>query len=137
VVAANADQAKVTLGNLSNVARSIYSMPPDHGAAIVARVLEDADLRREWHAELDQMRARLNGLRQLLVAKLQARGVDRDFSFVANERGMFSFLGLSREQVIRLREEFHVYMVETSRVNMAGINHANVDYVVDAIAAVL
>ncbi len=83
------------------------------------------------------MRGRLNGLRKLLVDKLAARKTPMDFSFIAKERGMFSFLGITKEQVIRLREEFHVYMVESSRVNIAGINHANVDRVADSIAAVL
>ena len=83
------------------------------------------------------MRARLNGLRRLLVDKLAARKTPMDFSFIAQERGMFSFLGITKEQVIRLREEFHVYMVESSRINIAGINHGNVDRVADSIAAVL
>ena len=83
------------------------------------------------------MRGRLNGLRTLLVDKLAARKTSMDFSFIAKERGMFSFLGITKEQVIRLREEFHVYMVESSRVNIAGINYANVDKVADSIAAVL
>ena len=81
------------------------------------------------------MRSRLNGLRKLLVEKLAARKTSMDFSFIAKERGMFSFLGITKEQVIRLRDEFHVYMVESSRVNIAGINHGNVDRVADAIAA--
>ena len=83
------------------------------------------------------MRERINGLRRLLVDKLSEREPSQDFSFIANERGMFSFLGISRSQVIRLREEFHVYLVESSRINMAGINQSNVDYVSDAIVAVL
>jgi len=83
------------------------------------------------------MRSRLNGLRKLLVDKLAARKTPMDFSFIAKERGMFSFLGITKEQVIRLREEFHVYMVESSRINIAGINHGNVDRVADSIAAVL
>ena len=123
--------------NLSNIARGIYSMPPDHGAAIVARILSDAGLKALWMEELEEMRLRLKGLRTLLADKLAERGTSTDFSFVANERGMFSFLGISREQVIRLREEFHVYLVESSRINIAGINQRNVDYVADAIAAVL
>ena len=83
------------------------------------------------------MRERLNGLRELLVAELQERETPIDFSFIAKERGLFSFLGITEEQVVRLREEFHVYMIESSRINVAGINHANVGYVADAIAAVL
>jgi aspartate aminotransferase len=83
------------------------------------------------------MRVRLNGLRRLLVDKLAARNTSMDFSFIAEQRGLFSFLGISKEQVIRLREEFHVYMIESSRINIAGINHSNVDRVADSIAAVL
>ena len=112
-------------------------MPPDHGAAIVGQILDDAKLRALWIKELAEMRERLNGLRKLLVDKLAERKTPMDFSFIAKERGLFSFLGITKEQVIRLREEFHVYMVESSRINIAGINHANVDYVADAIAAVL
>jgi aspartate aminotransferase len=137
IVAANGEQAKAVASNAANVARSIYSMPPDHGAAIVERILHDAELRTLWAGEVEAMRNRLNGLRRLLVDKLAERGTTRDFSFIANERGMFSFLGIGRDQVVELRERFHVYMVESSRINIAGINPANVDYVADAIAAVL
>jgi len=136
-VSANAEAAKLTLANVSNVARGIYSMPPDHGAAIVSHILHDPALRAQWVAELKDMRTRLNGLRKLLVDKMASRKTPLDFSFIAKERGMFSFLGITKEQVIRLREQFHIYMVESSRVNIAGINHGNVDTVADAIAAVL
>jgi aspartate aminotransferase len=137
VVSATREQRDSVFSNLSNVARSIYSMPPDHGAAIVDKVLHDAGLRALWVEELHAMRDRLNGLRQLLVDRLEARNTPLDFSFIAKERGMFSFLGISTDQVIRLREEFHIYMVESSRINIAGINQHNVDYVADSIAAVL
>ena len=137
VVSPDSERAKVAQSNLGNIARGIYSMPPDHGAAIASRVLGDEKLRVLWAEELGEMRSRLNGLRRLLVEKLKERDAPRDFSFIADERGMFSFLGISREQVIRLREEFHVYMVETSRINVAGINQSNADYVADAIVAVL
>ena len=83
------------------------------------------------------MRDRLNDLRCLLANKLQERNAPYDFSFIAQEHGMFSFLGISKEQVIRLREEFHIYLVESSRINVAGVNQANVDTVADAIVAVL
>jgi len=136
-VSPNAEAAKLVLANAANVARGIYSMPPDHGAAIVSHILHDPALRAQWVKELEEMRSRLNGLRRLFVDKLAARKTRMDFSFIAKERGMFSFLGITKEQVIRLREEFHVYMVESSRVNIAGINHGNVDRVADAIAAVL
>jgi aspartate aminotransferase len=137
VVSANSEAAKLAAANLANVARGIYSMPPDHGAAIVGHILADAALRAQWIEELAAMRSRLNGLRKLLVEKLAARKTPMDFSFIARERGMFSFLGITKEQVIRLREEFHVYMVESSRINIAGINHGNVERVADSIAAVL
>jgi aspartate aminotransferase len=136
-VSANPEAATLALANASNVARGIYSMPPDHGAAIVSYILHDPALRAQWVQELAEMRGRLNGLRRLLVDKLAARKTPMDFSFIARERGMFSFLGITKEQVIRLREEFHVYMIESSRINIAGINHSNVDYVADSIAAVL
>jgi aspartate aminotransferase len=137
VVAANAEDAKGVASNAANVARSIYSMPPDHGAAIVDRILHDEALKAMWAGEVEAMRERINGLRRLLVDELAARGTAMDFSFIAQERGMFSFLGISREQVVALRERFHVYMVESSRINIAGINHGNVAYVADSIAAVL
>ncbi|MDH3419665.1 MAG: aspartate/tyrosine/aromatic aminotransferase [Gammaproteobacteria bacterium] len=137
VVSSSPEQSKATATNLANVARGIYSMPPDHGAAIAGQILNDEALTALWVEELDEVRRRINGLRDLIVAKLAERGAPRDFSFIANERGMFSFLGISKEQVIRLREEFHVYMLESSRINLAGINQANVDYVADSIVAVL
>jgi aspartate aminotransferase len=137
VVSRNAATAKLALSNASNVARGIYSMPPDHGAAIVAAVLHDDALRALWIEELGEMRNRLNDLRRLLVDKLVERHSPSDFSFIAQERGMFSFLGISREQVVRLREEFHVYMVESSRINVAGVNRSNADTVAGAIVAVL
>jgi len=137
IVAASAENARGVASHAANVARGIYSMPPDHGAAIVARILGDAELRALWEREVGEMRTRLNELRRLLVDKLAERATPVDFSFIARERGMFSFLGLDREQVVALRERFHVYMIESSRINVAGINAANVDYVADSIAAVL
>jgi len=136
VVSSDRESRDIVATNVANVARGLYSMPPDHGAAIVGRILRDPELRNLWVSEVAEMRDRLNGLRRLLVDKLDGRS-DEDFSFIANERGMFSFLGISKEQIRRLREEFHVYMVESSRINIAGINSGNVDYVVDSIAQVL
>ncbi|HET7130776.1 MAG TPA: aminotransferase class I/II-fold pyridoxal phosphate-dependent enzyme, partial [Gammaproteobacteria bacterium] len=136
-VSATPEQSKLALANAMNVARGLYSMPPDHGAAIAGKVFSDKELSALWVKELEEMRGRLNGLRKLLVQKLAERDTPMDFSFIAKERGLFSFLGITREQVVRLREEFHVYMIESSRVNIAGVNHANVDYIADSIAAVL
>jgi len=137
LISKDAEQAKAAQSNLGNVARGIYSMPPDHGAAVAGRVLSDQELYQLWVKELGEMRIRLNAFRKLFVEKMEERSAPRDFSFIAHERGMFSFLGLSREQVIRLREEFHVYMVESSRINIAGLNKSNIDYVADSIVAVL
>jgi aspartate aminotransferase len=137
IVSKNKAARELVLANLANVARSIYSMPPDHGAAIAERVLHSPKLRKVWDKELTEMRSRLNGLRTLFVKELKKRNVPLDFSFIANERGLFSFLGIGKGQVVRLREQFHVYMVESSRINFAGINKSNVDYVADSIAAVL
>ncbi len=137
IVSSSADAAETTRTNLAQMGRSLYSMPPDHGAAIVSRILHDEELTELWLKELGGMRDRLNGLRRAFADKLAQRGASKDYSFIARERGMFSFLGLSREQVVRLREEFHVYMVESSRINFAGLNESNMDYVADAIIAVL
>jgi aspartate aminotransferase len=137
VMSPHAEQSAIVAMNLANIARGIYSMPPDHGAAIVGRILNDAELKAAWESELTAMRERINGLRQLLVSKLAERNTSIDFSFIGGERGMFSFLGLSRDQIVALREQFHVYMVESSRVNIAGVNSRNVDTIADSIAAVL
>jgi aspartate aminotransferase len=137
VVSESGERAKVVASNLANVARGIYSMPPDHGAAIAGYIMQNEELRSLWEQELDAMRHRLNGLRVLLVGKLEERGSPLDFSFIARERGMFSFLGLEKDLVVQLREKFHVYMVESSRINIAGINRSNVDYVADSIVSIL
>jgi aspartate aminotransferase len=137
VITENATTTEAANSQIVATAREIYSVPPAHGAALVAMILDDAALKQEWDAELTEMRDRINGLRSQLVSKLQAKGVDRDFSFIQNEKGMFSFLGLNPEQVKRLVKEFSIYLVGSSRINVAGINNRNIDYLVDAIAAVL
>jgi aspartate aminotransferase len=137
VVARTQRDRDAVVSNLANVARSIYSMPPDHGAAIVDRVLHTPVLRAVWEEELAAMRTRLNGQRRLFVEQLAKRNVPMDFSFIAAERGLFSFLGITKAQVVRLREQYHVYMLESSRINLAGINRSNAAYVADSIAAVL
>ena len=137
IVSKDPDQARAAQSNLTHMARGTYSMPPDHGAAIVDCILRDEELNALWSEELCRMRDRLNGLRHVLADKLKERNARQDFSFFTRERGMFSFLGLSREQVIRLREEFHIYMVESSRINFAGLNQSNIDFVADSIVTVL
>ena len=117
-------------------ARRVYSMPPAHGALLAARVLTDAALTRRWEQELQRMCARINALRAALVDKLQA-ATGRDFAFIRGEKGMFSFLGLSAAQVDTLRQQHSVYMLGSSRINVAGVNARNIDYLANAVAAVL
>jgi aspartate aminotransferase len=117
-------------------ARRVYSMPPAHGALLAGRILSDDVLGELWRTELVGMCERINGLRSALVQKLQTVS-DRDFSFIQREKGMFSFLGLSADQARRLREEHSVYMLDSSRINVAGVNASNIDYLANAVAGVL
>lgn len=123
--------------NLLSVVRSIYSMPPAHGAIIVANILDSAELTSLWHQELAEMRDRINNYRQLIIDKLAAQGVTQDFSFITRQHGMFSFLGINKEQIARLKSEFSIYMVDSSRVSIAGLNHSNIDYFAKSVATVL
>ncbi len=122
---------------VNNVVRTIYSVPPDHGAVVVSRILNDPELKAAWRLELAAMRARLREMRVLLNDALKERAPDRDFSHLVRATGMFCFLGVSPEQVARLKKEFGVYMVASSRINIAGITAKNVNYLADSIAAVL
>ncbi|MEP5566389.1 MAG: amino acid aminotransferase [Halioglobus sp.] len=117
-------------------ARRVYSMPPAHGALIAGRILSDPALDDVWRTELVDMCGRMNGLRSGLREKLEAAS-GGDFAFIEKEKGMFSFLGLSAEQAIRLRDEHSVYMLDSSRINVAGVNSRNIDYLAQAVAAVL
>ncbi|MBQ0720071.1 MAG: aspartate/tyrosine/aromatic aminotransferase [Gammaproteobacteria bacterium] len=137
VLGDSSTQAEAALTHINNVVRGNYSMPPSHGGAIVGEILGDQALRQSWESELAAMRNRINQLRVLLVDKLSAQNVDADFSFIARQHGMFSFLGLSLAQVEQLREQYSIYMVGSSRVNIAGISQTNIDYVAQSIAAVL
>lgn len=137
VVGANSSGASTAISHVNNIVRGMYSMPPSHGGAIVADILGNAELLANWQAELGTMRDRINGMRRLLVQKLRETGVDRDFSFIENQRGMFSFLGISADEIERLKTHDSIYIVGSSRTNMAGLSHANIDYVVDALARVL
>jgi aspartate aminotransferase len=134
------DQPGVGVAALSHevrVARSIYSMPPDHGAAIVNEILGDEALRAGWASELGTMRERINGLRRQLVAQLRDVFPARDFGFIAQQKGMFSLLGLTVEQVLRIRAERHVYMTDDSRINIAGLRSENLEYFAQSVAHVL
>ncbi|PJI88415.1 aromatic amino acid transaminase [Sphingomonas koreensis] len=116
------------------VARTLWSMPPDHGAAVVAKVLGDAELRRVWEGELTLMRGRINAMRERLATRLAAQGT-RDYGFIAKQRGMFTMLGIAPDAVETLRRDHHVHLTSSGRINVAGLNANNVDRVADAIAA--
>jgi aspartate aminotransferase len=137
VISANAASSKAAGSQIASIARSIYSMPPDHGAAVVIEILGDAALNADWEVELTEVRNRINGLRTELVNALIAKGINRDFSFIQREKGMFSFLGLSVDQVHNLINNYSIYLVDSSRINIAGINHNNLDYLAESIKQVL
>ncbi len=129
--------ADAALSQLVQIARSLYSMPPDHGAAIVHEILGDAALRTAWHEEVGSMRERINGLRAALVRELARSCPQRDFGFIARQRGMFSWLGVDVSQVRALRERHHIFMLDDSRINLAGLSTGNIPYCAQAIAQVL
>ncbi|MGB1199313.1 MAG: amino acid aminotransferase [Thalassotalea sp.] len=137
IIASSTTNADIANSVLLSVVRCIYSMPPAHGAALVETILHSDELRQQWHAELKEMRDRINGNRQIIVDKLAENGVTRDFSFITRQKGMFSFLGITPEQVQRLQDEFSIYMVDSSRMSIAGIANSNVDYLAKSIAKVL
>ena len=129
--------ADAILTQLVRIARTIYSMPPDHGAAIVHEILTNDALRDSWTDEVGSMRSRIAGLRSEAVAKLKKTAPDRDFSFIERQHGMFSFLGATRDQVRELREKHHIYMTDDSRINIAGLKSDNIGYFADAVAQVV
>jgi len=136
-VAADAEAAEKALSQLKIAIRTNFSNPPGHGSAIVTQVLSDPELRRQWEEEVAQMRDRINGMRQLFVDTLKAKGVERDFSFITRQRGMFSFSGLTPEQVEALRQQHSIYIVNSGRINVAGMTEGNMDILGAAIASVL
>jgi aromatic-amino-acid transaminase len=136
-VAQSKDEAARLLSQLKRVVRTNYSNPPIHGGSLVAAVLASPELRAMWEQELAGMRDRIRAMRTGLVERLAARGVKRDFGFVAKQRGMFSYSGLTSAQVDRLRDEFGIYAVSTGRICLAAVNSRNIDAVADAIAAVI
>ena len=137
LVAPDRAQADAALSHIKRVARANYSNPPAHGGAIVAAVLTDPMLRRQWELEVTEMRDRINTMRHLFVETLQDKGVKRDFSFIAQQRGMFSFSGLNGDQVKALRDRYAIYIVGSGRISVAGMTEDNMDYLCTAIAEVL
>ena len=137
LITADKDEAARVLSQIKRVVRTNYSNPPTHGGAIVAAILANPELRQMWETELAGMRDRIRTMRSGLVEKLREHGVKQDFSFIARQRGMFSYTGLTAAQVEKLRAEFGIYAVSTGRICVAALNSRNLDYVAEAIAAVL
>jgi aromatic-amino-acid transaminase len=136
VVTDTADEAARVLSQLKRVVRANYSNPPSFGGSVVTTVLESPELRALWEQELATMRDRIKAMRHRLVDALETRLPGRDFRFMLQQRGMFSYSGLTRDQVQRLRNEFSVYAVDTGRICVAALNSRNIDYVADAIGSV-
>ena len=136
-IAENAKQADIVASQAMSVARQIYSMPPAHGALIVSLILGDAALRANWETELTEVRSRIQSMRTLLTDSIQNNAAGVDFSHVQQQKGMFSFLGLNTDQLDQLRNEFGIYIVSSSRVNLAGINSSNIGYLSSSILSVL
>ena len=139
IVAASDERAQAVRSQVKRLIRTNYSNPPAHGSAIVTTVLGDAGLTRQWREELKQMRERIHDTRRSFARELDARGValsPAGNGFIARQQGMFSFSGLDRDQVARLRDEHSVYIVGSGRLNVAGMTPANMAALCDAIAAV-
>ncbi len=137
VVAGSAEEAARVLSQIKRLARTNYSSPPSHGGQVVATVLNTQELRKLWESELGGMRERIKAMRKRLVEGIKARVPQADFGFVLKQQGMFSYSGLSKEQVARLRKEYSIYAIDTGRICVAALNSKNIDYVADAIAAVI
>jgi len=137
VLCENKEEAARVLSQLKIMVRTNYSNPPIHGGAVVAAVLGDPQLRAQWEQELAEMRVRIKAMRQKLVDGLKAAGVKEDMSFITQQIGMFSYSGLSKAQMHRLRDEFGVYGTDTGRMCVAALNSKNIDYVCNAVAKVI
>jgi aspartate/tyrosine/aromatic aminotransferase len=136
-VTSSADAASIVLSNVKPCIRANYSNPPAHGAAIVSTILADASLRQQWERELADMRNRINEMRSLFVETLKASGADMDCSFIMRQQGMFSMSGLQERHARALRENHSIYIVNSGRINVAGMSRANMDRLCAGIASVL
>lgn len=137
LVGESEDVAATAFSQVKAIIRSIYSNPPAHGAAVVTYILNDDDLRAEWEAEVKEMRDRTQEMRELFVTTLKEQGVDADFSFIERQNGMFSFSGLDKDQVARLKDEFAIYIVGSGRISVAGMTKSNMLPLCQGIAAVM
>jgi aspartate aminotransferase len=136
MVGKNAQDVTNAKGKLLQLARATYTMPPDHGAALVQTVLDDPALTAMWKEELNEMRMRLVGLRQALCAELRSAHKSQQFDFIESHKGMFTVLGFSESQMIQLREQFGIYGVGDGRINIAGLKEADIPYVANAISSI-
>jgi aromatic-amino-acid transaminase len=137
VACASKEECDRVLSQLKIAIRTNYSNPPTHGATVCANVLNTPDLRAMWETELGEMRVRIKAMRSAFVEKLKAAGVKADMSFITTQIGMFSYSGLSKDQMVRLRNEFGVYGTDTGRMCVAALNSKNIDYVCASIAKVM
>ena len=137
VVAADEETANRAFSQVKTIIRTLYSNPASHGGNTIALVLQDPELKAQWIAELDEMRARIKEMRQKFVDLLKEKGAKQDFGFIIEQNGMFSFSGLSPEQVDRLKDEFAIYAVRSGRINVAGITADNIGYLCESIVKVL
>ena len=137
IVTGSADEAKRALSQVKRVVRANYSGPPSYGGSLAVTVLTNPKLREQWDGELAQMRDRIKLMRQQLIEKIRAERADFDWSHVATQRGMFSYTGLTKDQVRRLREDYSIYALDNGRACVAALNSRNIDYVAKAIASVL
>jgi aromatic-amino-acid transaminase len=137
LLAGSADEAARALSQIKRLVRTNYSNPPTHGGQIVATVLATPELRALWEQELGGMRDRIKAMRKALAEKIRARAPRADFGFILEQRGMFSYTGLTKAQVEHLRKEFSVYAIDTGRICVAALNTKNIDYAADAIAKVI
>jgi aspartate aminotransferase len=137
VLSASPTAAEAAISQLMRIARGLYSMPPDHGAAIAHAILTDERLRGSWESEVEAMRLRIQRLRAAALQQLTAACPHKDFGYIARQRGMFSYLGVDAEAVRELRERHHVYMMDDSRINIAGLRLDNVGYFAAAVAQAL
>ncbi|MCW8893131.1 MAG: aspartate/tyrosine/aromatic aminotransferase [Deltaproteobacteria bacterium] len=137
VVADNTEQAATVMSQVKLRIRYNYSNPPSHGGQIAAVILSDQELKAKWIEEVAEMRNRINEMRHLFVKTLKEKGVEQDFSSIIQQRGMFSFSGLTKEQVLQLREKYSIYIVGSGRINVAGMTVANMDRLCEAIKSVL
>src|SRR6184192_4345966 len=137
IVTASPEEATRVLSQLKRIVRTNYSNPPTHGSQLAAGVLASPELRSQWEQELGAMRERIKHMRLDLVSKIKERAPRADFGFILTQRGMFSYSGLTKEQVQRLRKDYSIYAIETGRICVAALNSGNVDYVAEAIAKVI